>query len=390
MPLPKPRNNETQDDFVSRCVSDPDVKKEFTSTKQASAVCFDIWRQEKGGKKPTDLSIESDGKMTFTEEMKISKKSAMFSNEEVEIIETEGEKPRFKIKANSGKPIDGHWAWGNFSIDMNGLKIGRQKKPVLRDHDPKDIVGFTDSISVNGKGELITEGYFTDIENNYVLARMKEGFPWQASVYVPPLKIERLSEGDKEIVNGHELTGPGNIFRSAKLREITVTSLGADEDTDASLLSEGEKDHIKVEIVKKEKFMADLEKNEEVVEPKVATFSEADIEKAKKEAFDAGINSERDRIKGIREFAFSDQGELVEQMINDGVKLSDAKDMIIKAEKQKKADKLSALKNEAPDPVGPTASDNSDKLKEQKGRSEFSSNENYEAYKEAKEKGLIK
>lgn len=41
MPLPKPRKGESQDDFVSRCVSNAAVKKDFDSQKQRLAVCFE-------------------------------------------------------------------------------------------------------------------------------------------------------------------------------------------------------------------------------------------------------------------------------------------------------------------------------------------------------------
>jgi hypothetical protein len=40
MPLPIKKPTETRDEFISRCINDPKMKKEFPSTKQRAAVCF--------------------------------------------------------------------------------------------------------------------------------------------------------------------------------------------------------------------------------------------------------------------------------------------------------------------------------------------------------------
>lgn len=41
MPIPKPRSNEKQSDFMSRCV--PQMMKEYNKD-QAIAVCYDAYR----------------------------------------------------------------------------------------------------------------------------------------------------------------------------------------------------------------------------------------------------------------------------------------------------------------------------------------------------------
>ena len=45
--MPTPNKNETQKEFVSRCI--PYVMKEDTSrdSKQAAAICYSIWRESK-------------------------------------------------------------------------------------------------------------------------------------------------------------------------------------------------------------------------------------------------------------------------------------------------------------------------------------------------------
>ena len=47
MPIPKPNKDESQNSFISRCMSDSVMKKEFPEQKQRSAVCYDSWRKSK-------------------------------------------------------------------------------------------------------------------------------------------------------------------------------------------------------------------------------------------------------------------------------------------------------------------------------------------------------
>lgn len=44
MPIPKPKQNETQRNFMSRCVAV--TSKEFKDRKQAVAVCYNKWREK--------------------------------------------------------------------------------------------------------------------------------------------------------------------------------------------------------------------------------------------------------------------------------------------------------------------------------------------------------
>ena len=40
MPLPKPKPKETQAEFISRCISDPIMGREFPDRDQRAAVCY--------------------------------------------------------------------------------------------------------------------------------------------------------------------------------------------------------------------------------------------------------------------------------------------------------------------------------------------------------------
>jgi hypothetical protein len=47
MPLPKPKDKEKKNDFVSRCISDLTDKKEFKSQDQRIAVCYSQYKDAK-------------------------------------------------------------------------------------------------------------------------------------------------------------------------------------------------------------------------------------------------------------------------------------------------------------------------------------------------------
>lgn len=44
MPLPKPKANETQEEFVSRCMSDNQMMIEYKRQDQRLALCYVTWR----------------------------------------------------------------------------------------------------------------------------------------------------------------------------------------------------------------------------------------------------------------------------------------------------------------------------------------------------------
>ena len=46
MPIPQPKAGEEQDAFISRCMSDEAMKKEYPDQKQRSGVCFSQWRRK--------------------------------------------------------------------------------------------------------------------------------------------------------------------------------------------------------------------------------------------------------------------------------------------------------------------------------------------------------
>lgn len=63
MPLPKPRKNEKQDDFISRCMSNEEAKKDFPDQDQRVAVCHTQWRNKNKSisERLSELKDDSEG-----------------------------------------------------------------------------------------------------------------------------------------------------------------------------------------------------------------------------------------------------------------------------------------------------------------------------------------
>ena len=47
MPLPKPRKQESEQEFVSRCMGDDMMNKDFKDQKQRAAVCYSQFKTRK-------------------------------------------------------------------------------------------------------------------------------------------------------------------------------------------------------------------------------------------------------------------------------------------------------------------------------------------------------
>lgn len=63
MPLPNPNSDEKQANFISRCMSNSNMKKEFPDQKKRTDVCFNQWKKGKGGENmKSDKEIKRDEK----------------------------------------------------------------------------------------------------------------------------------------------------------------------------------------------------------------------------------------------------------------------------------------------------------------------------------------
>lgn len=123
MPIPKPKDDENQDEFIERCMGDDTMQEEYPDNDQRLAVCYDAWRKDKE-EDSCDMNIE---RRAFPVEMRV-----------------EGdEEPKIK----------GHAAvFNKLSDDLGGFKeiiepgffesaLSRSDTAALWNHNPDIVLG---------------------------------------------------------------------------------------------------------------------------------------------------------------------------------------------------------------------------------------------------------
>lgn len=157
---------------------------------------------------------------------------------EVEIeAGAEPKRPRINIVAYTGgvMRVPG---WGDVAIDLTGLDASGQV-PLLADHDARvgGVVGHGEA-SVAG-GRLIVAGIMSGTGDaaRQIVEMTTGGFSFQASVGVEPVEHERVQPGEKVEVNGRTLSSPRGfaLVKQGRLREVSITPLGADPGTRVSI-----------------------------------------------------------------------------------------------------------------------------------------------------------
>ena len=147
--------------------------------------------------------------------------------------------PRFRMVAYTGAPMRiAGWRYP-VVLDLAGLAIPSQSRPIRFGHDPLSGVGHTNSIRVDD-GQLVATGVVSrdTPAAREVVASSRNGFPWQASVGAGVEEFEFVKENQKVLVNGRSFTGPLNVVRKATLGEISFVDLGADGQTSATVAAE--------------------------------------------------------------------------------------------------------------------------------------------------------
>ena len=176
----------------------------------------------------------------------------------------------FQIKAYTGEVVD-RW-WGRLAIDIEGVQA-RDNMPVLKNHHPDYIVGFTTQAYKDGS--FFVDGKFSAVTDSAkeVKGLAEEGFPWQASIGVYPTKILSLEKDGTMDVNGKTVTGPAEIWVESVVEEVSFVPLGADSSTEVTTFS-------KVEEVKQPDMPADdqLTENKQFEALKTAEDFKIDIE----------------------------------------------------------------------------------------------------------------
>lgn len=119
-------------------------------------------------------------------------------------------------------------------VDLDGVIVPSQQRPILRGHDHNRVVGHSTQITVGDDG-ILAEGVISGVgpDATEVVGLAANGFAWQASIGANPIRTEFLEAGEEATVNGREVVGPLTISRSTELGEISFVPLGADGGTSA-------------------------------------------------------------------------------------------------------------------------------------------------------------
>lgn len=161
----------------------------------------------------------------------------------IRAAEGEGEKKKlgtFAGNAYTGASMKpGGW-YGTLVVDLEGVRIPDQQRPVLRQHDHEQIVGHTEDVKVVTEGEdkgILIEGVLSGQPEHTekVTTLAKNGFKWQLSIGAEPIVTEFLEAGEELEVNGEVHHGPATISRVTELGEISFVPLGADGNTSATV-----------------------------------------------------------------------------------------------------------------------------------------------------------
>lgn len=146
-----------------------------------------------------------------------------------------GDLPRVSMLAYTGVPMKLDGFHLPVVVDLETLKVPRQKVPILRGHDADRIAGHSESIDVSAQ-RLKAAGVLSGMPQHTedVRATARHGFPWQVSIGAQTVtRPQHVPAGETAKVNGRVWHGPLLVARNAVLRELSLLPMGADGNTDA-------------------------------------------------------------------------------------------------------------------------------------------------------------
>lgn len=181
--------------------------------------------------------------------------------------------PRLMIHAYSGVPFKQWWSQDPVVVNLAGMKLPAkaERLVLLMDHDPSRPIGNATSVRKT-ESDLYVEGIASvpGPDTDKFVQSSKNGFPWRASQGANKLKVAYIQEDEVLEVNGKEFPGPLTHVVSCELQEVSVVTMGADDDTDSVAASDQERD----EIMKR--IRATATGKEPVVDPKAPVKAGAD------------------------------------------------------------------------------------------------------------------
>jgi hypothetical protein len=127
--------------------------------------------------------------------------------------------------------------------DLAGLSW-HPRTPLLVEHTTgsSHVLGYCRRLAAF-KGKLIAAGEIAAVgyESLNVVALLRAGVPYQASIGATIDMSEELGPGQVATVNGRVVHGPLTIARRAFVREVSACVNGADRDTVFQLIAHGKR-----------------------------------------------------------------------------------------------------------------------------------------------------
>jgi len=166
--------------------------------------------------------------------------------------------PTILLLANTGKPMDLAGFEYPVVVDLKGATFDKARTPIIVDHDTgkrfghavdRTIVSAGEARLLGGKsikGPMIAaigiRSSNMEIAKG-IVADARNGFPFQVSIGARIKKGYILQEGDTAEVNGKTVSGPLIVASKSVIRELSITVLGADNETSAVVAAKHTKEN---------------------------------------------------------------------------------------------------------------------------------------------------
>lgn len=241
--MPTPRKGESEKSYVRRCV--PVVIREGTAKdgSQAAAICHSMYRRRRAKTRSRRMLTAKSFCTPFGGEVMVQLGSRKANRPS---------RTRIYLRAYTGKPISVENFEYPVLIDLAGARFDKTTTPVIADHKTNNRIGHTIEqvlLRANEKGEFNGQRVYGPLvaavglrSSNMEVAKgferdAKAGFPFQVSIGATIVRGYVLEDGDTVEANGRVWEGPLIVARRSVIRELSVTVLGADNDTSAMVVA---------------------------------------------------------------------------------------------------------------------------------------------------------
>lgn len=207
MPIPKPTGDESQSEFMARCMGDSVMNDDYPDNPQRAAVCHSQWRRAHGGKQMRHVILKSEDGKLKEQDMTGEELSAWFheNTKDGTVLQDITLFTDVALKAVDGETAD--WVLSDMSLDRdmervdpNGgdFKNYKQNPVVLWSHDyTRPAIGKMENCKVKD-GQVVGKVTFDSRENDpfaYMVGqKVKSGIISAGSVGFKPNTVEFVDD----------------------------------------------------------------------------------------------------------------------------------------------------------------------------------------------------